>query len=476
MKPFYVMAAILSVLLGSCSCSAVRQTEEDSIAERDFFKPIGLDPGTTYQTIAGFGTTGCWWSEDVGGWEQDKVDQIVRLLFNRQTGIGLNIYRFEVGGGEINEVSDPWRRAETFEISAGQYDWQRQKNAVAVMRQAVREGVDTVMFFANTPPGRLTVNGRTTGGDKGKANLTVGLEDEFARYLVDIAIHFRDEGIPVRYISPINEPQWSWQLSNGQEGCHYAPEQIRTVAAALVAELASRAPDIRPSLIDSGKWLDRLYTIRLYEELARMPDVGPAMDHFAAHSYWANEADKKTTRSLLDQTGVQIPLWQTEWCQMESGRDLGMAAALTLARCVHEDLTILDCQAWISWLAVSRYDYKDGLIYVVTDSRSVLESRRLWALGNYSRFIQPGYARIQISGDTGHLLVSAFASPTGDRQVVVVVNPGNQPAGLNVQSSGLSRYEAFETSAEHALELVASGKAGPYKFPPESITTLVLQP
>jgi hypothetical protein len=108
----------------------------------------------------------------------------------------------------------------------------------------------------------------------------------------------------------------------------------------------------------------------------------------------------------------------------------------------------------------------------------------LWALGNYSRFIEPGCTRIEVSGDTGDLLVSAFASPVRDeqsnpassRQIVVVVNPDSSPAGLIVQSEGMSRYDAFETSAAHDLEAVASGETGLYTFPPESITTLVLQP
>ena len=42
--------------------------------------------------------------------------------------------------------------------------------------------------------------------------------------------YFIEKGVPVKYISPINEPQWSWGGDwVGQEGCHYEPEQALAV-------------------------------------------------------------------------------------------------------------------------------------------------------------------------------------------------------------------------------------------------------
>lgn len=436
-------------------------------------KTIALVPQDVRQTIAGFGASGCWWAQDVGGWEPDKVDRIIGLLFDKEKGIGLNIYRFEVGGGGVNESADPWRRAETFEVSPGQYGWDRDAGAVNILKKAVAAGADDVMFFANTPPGRMTVSGKTTGEDGGGANLKPGMEGEFARYLADIALHFKGEGVPVKYVSPVNEPQWNWKASNGQEGCHYEPDQIVTLAKALVRELAGRGSDIKPSLVDSGKWLDAKYTVGLYKRLAEDAVIGPAMDHFAVHSYWSSDADKETAYAALKNTGVSLPLWQTEWCQMESGRDLGMGAALVLAQTMHEDLTVADCSAWIAWLAVSCYDYKDGLVYVDLDDRDVFDSKRLWALGNYSRFVREGYRRVELAGDTGGLLASAFLSPDNRTAVLVSINSGEIPVTLNIQAQGFSSYIAYETSAGRSLEAVASGAPGPYSFPARSVTTLV---
>jgi O-glycosyl hydrolase len=469
--------ALLPLLLGACASPAAsgQASASPQTPVGDSAGTASLDFGDTRQTIAGFGASGCWWAQDVGGWEPGKMGKIVELLFDRVRGIGLNIYRFEVGAGGVNESADPWRRAETFEVSPCEYDWGRCANAVNVLKLAVAAGADNVMFFANSPPGRMTVSGKTTGENGGGPNLRSGMEDDFARYLVDIALHFRNEGIPVKYVSPINEPQWNWQESNGQEGCHYEPDQAVRMAEALTEELKRRCPEIKPSLVDSGKWLDEAYTIELYKELANNPTVGPAMDHFAVHSYWSNDVGKHTVVNQLRNSGVNLPLWQTEWCQMEGGRDIGMDSALMLAETMHEDMTTGGCSAWIAWIAVSCYDYKDGLVYVDLGGRSVTDTKRLWALGNYSRFVREGYRRIGISGEQGGILASAYLSPDAQTAVLVAVNPGSSAKALDIVAEGFASYTAYETSASRSLERVASCAPGKYSFPAESVTTLVFE-
>jgi chloramphenicol 3-O-phosphotransferase len=94
----------------------------------------------------------------------------------------------------------------------------------------------------------------------------------------------------------------------------------------------------------------------------------------------------------------EVPFAMTEWCEMVGGRDAGMDSALTLARTVHSDLTLAGVRAWQYWIAVSRYDYHDGLLYTdyvgPGDEESIQQTQRLWALGNYSRFLRPGARRI----------------------------------------------------------------------------------
>jgi O-glycosyl hydrolase len=325
-------------------------------------------------------------------------------------------------------------------------------------------------------------NGRTTGDDKGESNLIPGMEDDFARYLADIAVHFQTEGIPVRYISPVNEPQWNWKLENGQEGSHFTPDGVVEIGRALVRELKARGSDIRVSLPDSGKMWDTDYTLGLYRKLAADPEFTGWLPHFSVHAYWSSLEDKKKLASAISDSGMALPLWQSEWCQMEGGFDSGMGPALTLARCVHEDLTVLDCTAWQTWIAVSCYDFKDGLVYVDLATRKTVDMKRLWALGNWSRFVRPGYARIEADSGSDALLVSAWIAPDGKEAVLVVVNDGAEPVAADIsglaEMPGLSAepvMTSWETSEAFNLKKVQEGKAGTCIFPSRSITTLVIR-
>jgi hypothetical protein len=90
-------------------------------------------------------------------------DRIAELLYNKETGIGMGVYRYNIGGGSKHsgkgEYSQPARATECFEIGKGKYDWSRDANAVYMMKKCVENGADEVIFFVNSPIERLTKNG-----------------------------------------------------------------------------------------------------------------------------------------------------------------------------------------------------------------------------------------------------------------------------------------------------------------------------
>uniref|UniRef100_UPI004028BCE6 hypothetical protein n=1 Tax=Eubacterium sp. TaxID=142586 RepID=UPI004028BCE6 len=61
------------------------------------------------QTVKGYGTSACWWSQNVS--DEKTREEISRLLYGKN-GLGLNIYRYNIGAGwdENNcRVTNPWR-------------------------------------------------------------------------------------------------------------------------------------------------------------------------------------------------------------------------------------------------------------------------------------------------------------------------------------------------------------------------------
>jgi O-glycosyl hydrolase len=477
-----VTILFIALALSSCALlSAVNPIpENDQMESTPGTTPtpisIQIDAQATIQTIEGFGAAGAWWAQDVGGWEDDKRTLVADLLFDQEKGIGLSFFRYNVGGGDGLNIQDAWRRAETFDVSRGVYDWTRDANAMWVLRAARDRGVEHFVAFVNSPPARMTISGLTTGEKGGKSNLSPEKYTEFSQYLVDVVRHLReDEGIPVDWISPINEPQWNWSYENGQEGCHYGPNEVLELTRVLLQTIRENQLDVQLSLFESGEWKSSAVYI---EKLSSDPEVWAALPHISIHSYWSTRADKERFMTYMHKNYPGKSLWMSEWTEMQEGRDAGMASALVMAATIHDDLTIADVTTWQYWIAVSKYQYRDGLIYVNPLDHDVIQTKRLWVLGNYSRFIRPGFVRLGTSGSSETLLVSAYRSADNQRWVVVAINLANQPASLMLEilnGQMPSQVEQIETSEQYDLEAVGSGPSqGPWILTPLSVTTLVL--
>jgi O-glycosyl hydrolase len=486
-------AAVLLLIVILAGCNSAEQEEPAAVipaeseaaekiiterAERTEMSDnlsLKIDNQTRYQTIEGFGTSGAWWAQDVGNW--DNIEEIMDLLYDKEKGIGLNIFRYNIGAGMPNRAADAWRRSETVEVSPGVYDLSRDEAAIKVFKLAAERGAVRNVAFVNSPPARMTVSGYTSGGNnKKESNLAVEYEAEFAKYCVDITRLLLEEGIPVKYLSPINEPQWDWGGKDAsQEGCHYKVNQIVSVGRAVAEELARQQLPVKISLAESGEWKDAVYTTNLYTRLMRDDVLKEAMDHYSAHSYWSNESDKKKAAEFFQSAPDMLPLHQTEWCQMEWGKDLGMDAALVLAKEVHMDMTILSVVSWSHWLCVSKYDYKDGLVYVDTKNKTYEESRRMWALGNYSRFIKEDYVRIGASRQSGSLLVSAYESPDSNETVVVVINEKSGDLLFGIDNFNAGKTKVYITDRNNISRDVFEelDDVWNYSIPPRSVVTFV---
>jgi O-glycosyl hydrolase len=438
---------------------------------------ITIDLFNDQQTIEGFGAAGAWWAQDVGGWEDDRRTLVADLLFDREKGAGMSFYRYNIGGGNGENIEDRWRRAETFEVSPGQYDWTRDTNAMWFLRAAKARGVENYVAFVNSPPARMTVSGLTTGEKDGKSNLTSEMYADFAQYLVDVVRQLREEeGIPVGWISPINEPQWNWSYKNGQEGCHYGPNEVLELTRVLLKTLQESNLDVQLSMFESGEWKSSDTYI---DVLAKDPEVWAALPHLSIHSYWSTRADKERFMKYIEKNHPGKTLWMSEWTEMQSGRDTGMESALVMAATLHDDLTITNVSSWQYWIAVSKYQYRDGLIYVSTLDHTITPTKRLWVMGNYSRFIRPGFVRLDVRGGSEALLVSAYRSADSKRLVVVATNLTALPIKVRLgalQGSLPGTANLYETSADSDLTLLATGSAQePWTLAPLSVTTIILE-
>jgi hypothetical protein len=223
----------------------------------------------------------------------------------------------------------------------------------------------------------------------------------------------------------------------------------------------------------------------------------------AGHSYYTTYDTSYLidVRSKLDDkilsTNSSLEFWMTEYCPLEdnseivgNGRDLGIEPALYLGRVIHTDLTVANASSWQWWLAVSPYDYKDGLVYIDDNKFDgvVYESKLLWGLGNFSRFIKKGYKRIDLSRSDNisieqsisGLLVSAYKDPSTSKYVVVLVNQRNIEIPIKLVIPELSSFSAKKYLTSGLINDNLSYKGSTMaseivKIPQKSIVTLVIE-
>ncbi len=449
---------------------------------------ITLNKNTVYQQYEGIGASGAWWAQVVGGW--DNVDEngeevrnaVSRMLYSKEKGIGLNIYRYNIGGGSAHsgngEYSDFARRTESFDAGEGKYDFSRDANAVYMMKQAVKDGAEEVILFVNSPIERLTKNGwaHLKKSRAFRTNLSKRNYKAFADYCLDVTEYFVKEGLPVRYLSPINEPFWIW--TGGQEGCHYSPRQAGKVMRCFAGELRKRKTldSVKLSGVENGdiRWFNKSYT----RWLLRYKEVADCVDSVVLHSYclhmpipFFNDRVKflKRYRKWLDRKFPEIPVKMSEWTHMVGGKNPGMDSALEAAKVMYEDFTILNVTSWQHWLACSHYDYHDGLLYIDLENKSFETTKRYYVTGNFSKYIPLGARRIDAVCDDENVMVIAFSDET--ETILIVINPTDCCKNFTVPGSGI--YSVTDKNRDLSENNCIEGEM--VEISPESVTTFVIK-
>ncbi len=521
MKRFLSLILALSMLLSVVSCgtgtpndssdTSDTGTPDDTSASTDdpdngLDAPVKLDDcktfkvntGKTYQTIESWGASGAWWSQDVGGWTNttkgmETREYIAQLLFDKEEGIGLSSYRYNIGAGSADAgsksmggIGDKWRRAQSFiDPKTGEYDWDRDENAVWFMKKAAEYGVEEIIMFCNSPHESLTINGKSFCNPGYVSNISSDNYEAFAKYTLDVVEHFIEEGLPIKFLSPINEPQWEW--TGGQEGCHYSTNEVVKVLSTFV-----KALEERPALVEAGveisgpegvNWHNDNGVISMCEAVFNNKTLKNHMTAVDNHSYWSDANAKKTFAANFMKKHPDVKVRMSEWCEMTSGRDTSMDSAVNLAIQVHEDMTILNAVSWQYWIAVSCYDYRDGLIYVDLNSHKVTIPKRYYAMGNYSKFIDPGYVRVGTNFKQSGIYTTAYTgvNEKGENEVVMVfINENKKPMNIKldgIDTSAYNRMGVYVTNKGFSLTEKFYGefnKDSCFELPASSVVTVVV--
>lgn len=467
-----------------------------------------IDPGKSYQVIENFAASDAWSGQFVGNWPSAKKNAIADLLFSTATfpdgspkGIGLSMWRFNIGAGSREQgkesgIRDEWRRAGAWLDKDGAYNRSEVAGQLWLLQAAKERGVKQFLGFLNSPPVHLTSNGKAFATNA-QCNIDQQQYDALSKYIASVIKGIKSQaGIMLDYVSPVNEPQWDWS-DGGQEGNPYSNSQVAGVVRSLSAALQTNrlptkilipeAGHVKYLLADEdkpgkGDQVKAFFDPASPFYTSNLPNVSKTI---AAHSYFSTSplAAGIETRLAIAQRISEVKglkYWQSEYCILGDNngeingekRDTGMVAALYVARTIHTDLSIANATAWQWWLAISPYNYKDGLVYISKDKEdgTFQDSKMLWALGNYSRFIRPGMKRVEAIFDAPlNCMVSAFKRESDKRLVIVLINTEATAKKFMLPKPVL---EMYVTSAASKLQKQPV-HAGPVEIAPSSVTTII---
>jgi hypothetical protein len=433
-----------------------------------------VDLNTRYQTFEGWGTSLAWWANVVGGYPDTYRNDYVSKFFDPVNGLGLNVVRYNIGGGENpvylppnSPVYLPFRtRVPGFEASPGIYDWTQDANQRLILQQALQQGANIAEAFSNSPPYWMTNSGSVTGGVGGANNLNPSYTSEFADYLTTVVQHYHDAwGIIFRTLEPFNEPNAGyWHFGNGQEGCDFDPATQNTVAKAVGASLVSKGMNYTTlSTSDETSINIAVATLGYMDATA----LG-YMSQINTHSYGGSER----TQLLAAATADQKRLWLSEYGD-------GDATGLTTAAQILKDVNIMQAKSWVYWQAVDSATgwgfFNNALNGTANYSYQV--NKKYYVMGNFTRFIRPGYQIVSISDS------NSIAAYDGQGTVVIVtVSRANADQGvtyaLNNFGPGPWQVAQYRTSSTENLvslpPFTVTGNSFTKDIPPNSVTTFVL--
>lgn len=444
----------------------------------------------TYQQFAGWGTSGAWWSQFVGNTAIDS--ETAKYLFDDDEGLGLDIYRYNIGGGEKenpnSRIWGDWTKTEsfyTFNEQTGQYefDFSRDANARKMMDLAVKNGATEIILFCNSPHFSMTASGQASGGlAANSSNLPTGNYQKFVDYVLTVADHFVSLGYPVKYISPINEPQWGWGGEwVGQEGCHYTADETVELLELFAVNMKQKNTPYRLSGPENGTmskdWFE--YQKKFFQSKI----LNEYCDSYSGHSYWMdnNIKEKWLAGKRFAFCFPNKKFEMSEWCELPCTLDSNsIESALYMANIIQQDLTLLNAASWQSWTAVGRHDETGGevksdtLLRVNSDYSAVHFNKRYFAYRHFTSNIDEGSRRVKaVTGDSlGAVETVAFKS--ADKLTLVLINNSEIPVSIKLKNTCKTMI-IHATDSVKNYELTYSGVCrSDIELVARSITTVVL--
>jgi len=343
-------------------------------------------------------------------WHGALTDAQADLYFSPTSGIGLSLLRMGISpeGGTFS-------------------NWNNAKLAIA--RGA------KVWAAPWSPPANLK-----TTADLNSGSLRPDGYATWAATLASFASSFNaNVGTPLYAISAQNEPEFD--TKHAYDMCLYSYPEMAAFVDQLGGAIAALKLPSPPKIIapETSTWSNLWkYSAAIDADPVAHASVGI----FASHQYGG----------VSRYQPLGAPLWETEQSSFEAF-DPSIVHALVVGGWINEAITSGNVSAWHYWWLNGINDDNEGLIGRKGDFQL---TKRLFALGNYSRFVRPGWVRIGVDGGVAGALVTAFKNPvSGDFAIVVVNSGGATTRTFSITGAAGNAVSAYVT-ADTALGAIGT--------------------
>jgi glucuronoarabinoxylan endo-1,4-beta-xylanase len=328
-----------------------------------------VDWNDVHQRIDGFGASSAW----DGSWTTAQAD----MFFSTNIGVGLSLLRTRIApGGTTVENS---------------------------IMQMARDRGARVWSAPWSPQASFKSNNSTTNGGIFLSASNRAYASQLAGYVANMTNTYK---VNLYAISIQNEPD----VSAGYESCLWTAPQIHDFATNLYSALvASNVAGTKIILAEDENWQTNYYYTAMND-----PAVATNVGIIACHNYDGSPPGG-IPAALSKFANPNAALWETEVSTF-GAFDGSINDALYWAGRIHLFMTVAQANAWHYWWLVDLNNDNEGL----TDN-SGNPAKRMYVLGNYSKFVRPGYYRIGVSNNAT-TSISAYKDTNSGGFAIVAVN------------------------------------------------------
>ncbi len=393
-----------------------------------------VDFGTTHQTIHGFGGADSWMPTST-------VSPAVNALFGTGNNqIGLSIFRIRIDPSSTSAGSQ-WDAELT-----------NAKDAMAAGSNV------SIIATPWTPPSTWKINIPNPANPVAEGSLDPNNYANYANYLASYVSYAAGKGVNLYAISMQNEPD----ANVTYESCVWTPAEMDAWLAQLPAGLFGTTKLIMPE--------SENFNTSFSDPALSDPNAVGNIGIIGGHLYGT------TASAYPAALTAGKELWMTEHFLSPSGAQPAIADALAAAKEIHDSMTVGQYNAYVWWWAI---DWNPGTGTTNTGLVDTSSNPNYygWAMAQFSRFVRPGYLRVDAAYTTPNVYVSAYSG--NGHSVIVAINMGSsdviQP--FTIKNQAITALLPYQTTATVTVAqqsaLSVSGGHFTYTLPAQSITTFV---